>query len=212
MKTQSLLTTETIASIHPPPVGPPKAHPDTITNLIASSYPTLRRQAAYYFMRERPGHLLEPGAVLNESFIRMKKRSEERWTNEAQVVKATSLEMRRTLVESARASRAAKRGGRLERVPWDEGLAIPADNLAAPEVILAVRQLLGRLEKIEPQMAHLINLHYSEGRTIKEIATDMNLSKSTVKSKLIAARAWLRGHLERRVSRSPSIELPTRVA
>jgi RNA polymerase sigma factor (TIGR02999 family) len=162
---------------------------------MATNYRTLRAKARYLLARERPGHLLEPAAVVNEAYIRMKKRSGEPWNDEAHVVRGASIEMRRGLVEHARAKGTVKRGGRMQHVPWDDAVAIPAEQSRTPELLLALDELLNRLEKFEPQMVAMINLHHLEGYEIKQIAEEMNVSESTVKSKLIEARRWLRGHL-----------------
>src|SRR5450432_4524660 len=74
-------------------------------------YSELRRQASNYLRRERPGHTLQPTALVNEAYLKLIDQKNAKWQNRAQFFGIASQLMRRILVDHARQHQAAKRGG-----------------------------------------------------------------------------------------------------
>src|SRR5262245_97141 len=93
---------------------------DRLTPLV---YKELRRIARRQMQRERPGHTLQPTGLVNEAFLRLADAPNVRWQDRAHFFAIAAQVMRRVLVEAARASGRAKRGGRLQEVAWEEGIA-----------------------------------------------------------------------------------------
>jgi RNA polymerase sigma factor (TIGR02999 family) len=96
--------------------------------------------------------------------------------------------MRRILVDHARRHGAAKRGDDAQRVPLEE-----VDEAAtATEIpVLALDLALGRLERIDPSLAQIVQLRAFGGLTIAEAAHVLNVSPSTAKRDWRTAKAWL---------------------
>jgi RNA polymerase sigma factor (TIGR02999 family) len=67
----------------------------------------LRRLAASYLRRERPGHTLQPTAVVNEAYLRLMPQRGVRWENRAHFFGIAAKMMRRVLVDHARRKRHA---------------------------------------------------------------------------------------------------------
>jgi len=57
--------------------------------------------------------------------------------------------------------------------------------------VLAVHEVLERLEKREPRKAELVKLRYFIGMTGEEVADAMGISLATVNRDWAYARAWL---------------------
>src|SRR5689334_6979723 len=72
----------------------------------------LHRLAAAYMARERPGHLLQPTALVNEAYLRLIEWKQVRWQNRAHFFGVAAQMMRHVLVDIARAHMREKRGGR----------------------------------------------------------------------------------------------------
>jgi RNA polymerase sigma factor (TIGR02999 family) len=72
----------------------------------------LHRLAAAYMAGERPGHVLQATALVNEAYLRLIDWKEVRWQNRAHFFAVAARLMRHVLVDVARAQRRAKRGGR----------------------------------------------------------------------------------------------------
>ena len=122
-------------------------------------YDELRRVAARYIGRERPGQTLQATALVNEAFVRLVGEKARGFENRAHFVAIAALSMRQILVQRARARNAAKRGGAPHRitladhnidqahqpVPRDHGIHFREEALAPRHLALgAPRQTCER--------------------------------------------------------------------
>src|SRR6185369_6634469 len=94
------------------------------SSLMPLVYDELRRIAAGYIRRERPGQTLQATALVNEAFVRLAAEKARPFANRTHFLAVAALSMRQILVQRARARKAAKRGGAPERVTLDEGLIV----------------------------------------------------------------------------------------
>src|SRR5271154_4590066 len=94
--------------------------PAALDELMPLVYGELRRIAQSFVRRQRPGHTLQPTALINEAFIKL-------FEDRAHFLALMSRVMRQVLVDHARAFGAAKRGGGERRVPWDENIEVMAE-------------------------------------------------------------------------------------
>ena len=152
-------------------------------------YDELRRIAARYISRERPGQTLQATALVNEAFVRLAAEQPRSFANRTHFLAIAALSMRQILVQRARARRAAKRGGAPERVTLDE--ALMADEGRSIDV-LALDEALTRLARLDPEQARIVELRYFGGLTIEETAEAVGVSPATVKREWAMARAWLK--------------------
>ena len=152
-------------------------------------YDELRRIAAGYIRRERPGQTLQATALVNEAFVRLATEQPRSFANRQHFLAIAALSMRQILVQRARARKAAKRGGEPRRVTLDEGLV----SAAAPDVdMLALDEALTRLAALDPEQARIVELRYFGGLTVEETAEVVGISPATVKRQWAMARAWLK--------------------
>ena len=157
-------------------------------------YDELRRIAARYVSRERPGQTLQATALVNEAFVRLAAERPRDFQNRTHFLAIAALSMRQILVQRARARAAAKRGGAPQRVTLDDASA----GVSAPESIdvLALDEALTRLAALDPEQARIVELRYFGGLTIEETAEVEGISPATVKRQWAMARAWLKRALE----------------
>src|SRR5215831_4988297 len=116
-------------------------------------YDELRRLARGLLRRERPGHTLQPTALVHEAFLRLVEQSQVNWQNRAHFYGAAAQLMRRLLVSHARRRNAAKRG---VPITLSEDVAIHRTGADQTEEILAVDQILERLVMLEPRQARIV--------------------------------------------------------
>lgn len=156
--------------------------------LIAQVYGELRRLARRHMRNERAGHTLQPTALVNEAYLKLLKQTIP-WRNRAHFFAVASQVMRQILVDYARAKRSQKRGGDKLHVSLSE-------EIASPEVhtvdVLELNELLEALEKLDPKLSRLLELHYFGGLSFEEIGFVMGVSSKTVKRWWDRARSWLR--------------------
>src|SRR5205809_7755916 len=100
-----------------PPEGPGAAQ-----DLAPRVYAELRRLAAAYMRRERPGQTLQATALVHEAYMRLAGAGTP-WQDERHFVGIAARSMRQILVERARARGAQKRWAGLDRVSMTDALA-----------------------------------------------------------------------------------------
>jgi RNA polymerase sigma-70 factor, ECF subfamily len=165
----------------------------SLDSLLPLVYQELRRLAAAYIRRERPGYTLQPTALVNEAYLRLLKDDPARWQNRAHFCAIAAHSMRQILIERARARDAQKRGGARARVTLDEALVAGGERSID---LVALDEALERLAAIDPEQARLVELRFFGGLTVEETADAMDISPATVKRHWTVARAWLARELK----------------
>src|SRR5439155_20696972 len=161
----------------------PVAGVDELTPIV---YRELRRIAAGYIRRERPGQTLQATALVHEGYLRLAGAGTP-WTDERHFVGIAARSMRQILVERARARGAQKRWAELDRVTLTDALAVAADPA---RTLPALDDALTRLQQIDPEQARIVELRYFAGLSIDETADALGLSPATLKRRWALARAW----------------------
>lgn len=162
--------------------------------LMAVVQGELRKLAASYLRRERPGHTLQPTAVVNEAYLRLVPQRKVHWENRAHFFGIAARMMRRILVDHARKKRAAKREG-FEGDPVS--LSQVADPAGGQDVeVLALHDALSDLAALDARQAEIVELRYFGGLKIEELSVALGVSESTIKRELTTATAWLRHRLQ----------------
>src|SRR5258705_7613463 len=162
------------------------ADPNSLMPLV---YDELRRIAAGYIRRERPGQTLQATALVNEAFVRLATEKARPFANRTHFLAIAALSMRQILVQRARARKAAKRGGAPQRVTLDERLML---SESPPVDVLALDEALTRLATRDSELARIVELRYFCGLTVEETADAIGSSPATVKRQWTIARAWLK--------------------
>lgn len=177
-------------------------NPGAEAKLIPLVYDHLHRLAASYMRGERPDHTLQPTGLVNETYLRLRLVSQDnkQWRDRTHFFGIAARLMRQILVEHARARHAAKRGGSAQIfVSTDKE---PDAGSTRPREIIELDDALQRLERIDPQQAHVVELRFFGGLSVEETAEVLRISPRTVKRDWAVARAWLHGELCRNESSS----------
>jgi len=159
-----------------------------LDKLVPVVYQELRRLAAYYMRRERPGHTLQTSALVNEAYMRLVDYSQMRWQSRAHFFAVAAQAMRRILVEHARKRHFAKRGGGAVQVSFDEAAIVSQEQASD---LVALDDALTSLEAMDPRKARIVELRYIGGLNIEETAEVLAISPATVQREWRAAKAWL---------------------
>ena len=156
--------------------------------LVAVVHQELRRRAASRLRRERPGHVLQPTALVHEAYLRLVDQQHADWQNRGQFFAVASEMMRRILVDHARRRNMAKRSGGWARVTLDAAVA-PTD---APDVdLLDLDQALTDLASFDSRKSRVAELRFFGGLSVDETAEALGISSATVDREWQVARAWL---------------------
>ncbi len=162
-----------------------------LDRLIPLVYEDLHRIAERQFRGERPGHTLQPSAVVNETYLKLVGRPEGNWQNRVHFFAVAARAMRQILVDHARRRAAQKRGGD----PASSRIETVAMTAPRDVDVIAVDDALKKLASLDPEQAQLVELRFFAGLSVEEVASALEVSVATVHRRWIAARAWLHREL-----------------
>ena len=152
----------------------------------------LRRLAHQYLRRERPGHLLQTTALVNEAFTRLMSWRDVSWRNRSHFVAMSARIMRQILVDLSRRRPRGIDGGAMQFVD----ITAASGTLAGPACdIVAIHEALDDLAARDPRKAQIVELRFFGGLTLDEIAEVVGVAPITVSREWTKARAWLRREL-----------------
>ncbi len=156
--------------------------------VLSELYEKLRGLARAQRARLRPGETMDTTALVHEAYVRLVDRRTVSWNGRHHFYCTVARSMRDLLVEEARRKRSLKRGGDQQRVTLRD-IAAVVD--AAPERVLALEQVLQRLERDHPDKYQVVMLRYFTGLTVPEIAEVLDISVSSVERRWRFCRSWL---------------------
>ena len=156
--------------------------------LLPFVYDELKRQARLLMSKERADHTLQPTALVHEAFLKLSNQSNVEWKDRSHFYGIASRLMRQILVDHARLYASDKRGNNPIHFSVDD-VQIPVELRA--DSILALNEVLERLEKFDEQQAKIVEMRFFGGMTNQEIAENLAISERTVGRDWQAARLWL---------------------
>jgi RNA polymerase sigma factor (TIGR02999 family) len=172
-------------------MSPLSPTPDRLSALTDTMYAQLRAIADRVFASERPGHTLQPTAVVNEACLRLMSCGLPEVPREQQLALAARV-FKQVLIDHARAHNADKRGaGALCLELPDEILA----DSKAPVEFDSIRKALDRLRALSERQAEVVTLRIFAGLEMQQIAGILGVSKRAAEGDWTVARAWLRREL-----------------
>jgi len=151
-------------------------------------YEDLRGLAQSYLRRERPGHTLQPTALVHEAYVRLVNAEGLQVQDRAHFFRLAARAMRHLLVDHARKRQASKRGNDPVLLTqsalqnsgtWDEGR------------LLELHDALSALGEQDARKATLVELRFFGGMTIEEAAAALGISHATAERDWSFAKAYL---------------------
>lgn len=155
--------------------------------LVPQVYDALRRLAGRLMKSERADHTLQATAIVNECYMELVDMPID-WQDRSHFFAIAARQMRRILVDYARAHRCQKRGGDQQKQDFEEAM-IPQPVMDVD--IIELDECLTRLAEFDSRKAQVIELHYFGGLTYDEMAAALDVSAATIDRELRMAKAWL---------------------
>src|SRR5688572_857366 len=140
-----------------------------LDELMPLVYAELRRIARMFMLGQRPGHTLQPTALVNEAFLKLFDRAQPEVADRAHFLALMARVMRQVLIDHARSATAGKRGGGEERVPWDTSIEVRTDGGTEQLRMLDLHRALESLERENRTIAEIVEMHYFGGMTAEEV-------------------------------------------
>jgi len=157
---------------------------NALDRLLPLVYDELRRIAEAQLRGERPGHTLQPTALVHETYLKIAG-SDLSASNRAHFLAIAARAMRQALVDHARRRGRAKRGGGRRPVTltggsWSEEMDF--DELLA---------LDAALDELDARQRRVVECRFFAGMSEQEIAEVLDVNPRTVRRDWVKARAWL---------------------
>jgi RNA polymerase sigma factor (TIGR02999 family) len=159
-----------------------------LEQLTPQVYRELHRAAKQCMRGEREGHTLQTTALINELYLRMADLQAIDWESRAHFIAICARQMRRILIDMARARRSHKRGSGAFMVSLDEAPEVSA-NLQHD--LVAVDEALKALAKVDERKSQVVELRFFGGLSVEETAEVLKVSSETVARDWRLAKAWL---------------------
>src|SRR5271165_310898 len=166
-----------------------------LDRLMPYVYAELKRLAGSYLRQERPGHTLQPTALVLEAYFRLVDQDLPDCNGRAHFLGVAAHVMRQILIDHARSRSAAKRGAGVAAFSLDEFMDAPIER---PAAMVMVDDAIQALEVYDARKAKLIEMRFFGGMTAEESAEVLGLPVERVRSELRIAQAWLKRELDRK--------------
>ena len=150
---------------------------EALEKLVPLVYDQLHQLAHHYMAGERPGHVLQTSALVNEAYLRLIDAGQVNWQNRAHFFAISAQLMRRILVEFARSRQRQKRGAGIAPMPWDEALMVSREPSAD---LVALDDALKALAAIAPRKCRVLGLRFFGGLSVEEAAEVLKVSTGIV--------------------------------
>lgn len=165
---------------------------DPTARLVAETYDDLRRIARGMGGSET----MQPTVIVHEAWLKIDRLTANRgrtWPSKRRFVRVFTRMMERAVVDYARRTGAAKRGGDVARIDIDPDM-IRRETI--PPHVLDVHDAITQFAAISPKKAELVRLRYFAGCTLERAAACLAMSLATAKRDWDYAKAWLRDCLQ----------------
>ncbi|MEZ6014651.1 MAG: ECF-type sigma factor [Planctomycetota bacterium] len=160
-------------------------------DLSRSVYAELYRLAQRGMRRQPVEHTLQPTALVNEAYLRLGDRLRD-FNDRPHFLRVAARAMRQILVDHSRRQAAGRRIPRNRVTDIDPLFEALADDYdARAHDLIALDEALVKLQRVDPRLAALVELHFFGGVAMSECAHTLGVSERQVSRWWQTARAFL---------------------
>lgn len=170
--------------------GAERDYPDGADKLVASLYDELRAIARREHFRAGGPQTLQPTALINEAYVKL--RARDRWESEAHFLGSAATAIRHILIDAARARMASKRNA--PTYSFTQSLDSMAATIAEDADVVRLGDALKALATVDANLAKVVDCRFFAGLDENETADVLGVSDRTIRRWWTQARAWI--HVE----------------
>jgi len=167
---------------------------EALDALLPLVYEELHRLAHLELRGEGPDITLRTTALVHEAYHKLVDNHAVDWQGRSHFFGVAARAMRQVVINRAKKRQAQKRGGDAPHLTLDEG-RIAVDKQA--DRLVALDEALDRLAAVDERQSRVVECRFFGGMTIKETATALDVSPSTVKRDWRTAKVWLAREITR---------------
>lgn len=160
--------------------------------LFGAVYQELHNIARNHRWRWQGDDTMNTTALIHEAYLKLAKQPNPAWRSRGHFFATAARAMRQVLVNYALRRQTAKRGGDLDRVEFDEDMAV--DDATALE-LLEVDRVLKQLEAESSRACRVFECRVFAGMSQEETAVALDISRSTIKRDWLFASALVHREL-----------------
>ena len=157
--------------------------------LVPHVYEELRRIARRCLAKHGGAQTLQPTALVHEAYLRLIRSGSINARTRIHFFSMSARIMRQILIDYARRSSAAKRGGNDVTIVLEEE-AGPTGKETSLDLI-ALDNAMNELSALDPRQCKIVELRFFGGLSIEEAAEAVEVSAATAKREWATARLWL---------------------
>lgn len=158
--------------------------------LMALLYSELRVIARREHFRAGQPQTLQPTALINEAYVKLKRR--DGWESETHFLGCAATAIRHILIDAARARLASKRDA--PTYSFTQSLDSMAAAVPEDAEIVKLGDALKALADVDANLAKVVDCRFFAGLDEKETASVLGVSDRTIRRWWVQARAWI--HVE----------------
>ena len=156
--------------------------------LFKALYADLCRLARREVRRNGAHDIVGTSTLVHEAWLDISGRQSLSFENNGRFLAYASRMMRGLVIDRVRARYSKKRGGEFVITSLDTH---DAEQVAQPEFLQDIGEALEQLSKLEPELAHVVDLKFFCGFTFAEVANMQGVSERTVQRQWEKARLLL---------------------
>lgn len=160
---------------------------EAFDQLMPIVYAELRRMARNY-MNRQGDHTLQTTALVHEAYVKLAGEDGKNWQNRSHFYAVAAKAMRHVLVDYARSTQAAKRGGGQVMIPLDDARMPPPERMSE---VIELDDALHALAALNARQSDVVEMRFFGGLSVEETAEALKVSPETVMRDWRAAKAWL---------------------
>ena len=165
-----------------------KGNPESREKAAELVYQELKKTAEW-LMRHEGNHSVQPTAVVNEVIVRLFETEQIAETpNRKYFFGAAARSMKQIILDEAKRRNAQKRGGHLNRQPFDDVL----DRYEKQGIeVGSLHEALEQLEALHPRQSEVVHMKWFLEFTTRQISEALDVSLTTVEADWRLAKAFL---------------------
>lgn len=151
------------------------------------AYEELHALAMSRFAGQDANHTLQPTALVNEAYLKIRDYSGE-VSDQEHMLAIAARAMRQVLVDHARKKKAAKRGGQIagHRITLSG-----VDSGSREWDVIDLNDALEQLARLDSRQSQIVELRFFGGLTMTQVAEILGMSERAVYLDWQMARAWI---------------------
>jgi RNA polymerase sigma factor (TIGR02999 family) len=162
-----------------------------LDDVYSSLYPDLKQIARSTLYSQGRADAMQTTMLVHESFLRLLSRNDLRLQDRQHFFAYAAKTMRSIIIDCAREQLAECRGSGAEHIGLDAEAALHVPDFSASDELIRVDGALRELERLDPDLAELVEMRYFGGYKESEVAELLGVTDRTVRRRWNKARAWL---------------------